>query len=187
MKGEKAANLNVVVGTSDLRNPRVVVDVEKIIMHRGFGSIIMQNDLALIKTKQPVIVKGTSAVTLPTKNQDFVGKKAIVSGFGTTKEGGSASLTLMTTTLDVLSDSVCRMAYLLGYRSQSMMCAGHLRGGQDSCQGDSGGPLVVKNGRVSLLAGVVSFGRGCGRTLVPGVYVRVSNFIDWIQDEIRKN
>ena len=47
--------------------------------------------------------------------------------------------------------------------------------GRDACNGDSGGPLVC-NGK---LTGITSFGNGCGN--VPGVYTRVSNYVEWIQ------
>ena len=84
------------------------------------------------------------------------------------------------------------------------MCAGSEAGGQDSCEGDSGGPLVVKgkNGRWSL-AGIISWGIGCGdRSVVcvivtilkvtcnnnfrnrPGVYTRISEFRNWIRNVI---
>jgi len=66
-----------------------------------------------------------------------------------------------------------------------MMCAGELSGGQDACQGDSGGPLSFKtfhNGTVKWwLKGVVSFGVGCGRKNLGGVYADVFQFTDWIQ------
>lgn len=51
-------------------------------------------------------------------------------------------------------------------------------------QGDSGGPLVtsVDNDTVWSQAGIVSFGRGCGEPMIPGVYTRVSRYQDWIRN-----
>lgn len=42
-------------------------------------------------------------------------------------------------------------------------------------QGDSGGPLIVNGVQV----GIVSFGEGCGKN--PGVYTRITSFVDWIK------
>lgn len=57
---------------------------------------------------------------------------------------------------------------------QTQMCAGGVEG-KDSCQGDSGGPLMgedTSNPRrpYIYLAGVVSFGIGCGEAGYPGIY-----------------
>ena len=75
------------------------------------------------------------------------------------------------------------------------LCAGGVDGGADSCKGDSGGGLYVKKNTTDfgelesspyLMVGVVSFGSfECGIG-VPGVYTRVSKFVDWIKNNIRQ-
>ncbi|CAH0712953.1 unnamed protein product, partial [Brenthis ino] len=71
---------------------------------------------------------------------------------------------------------------------EHQICGGKLSGGVDACQGDSGGPLQVKiplpessEGSMHFLIGVTSFGIGCALPDLPGVYTRVSSFIDWIE------
>ena len=53
-----------------------------------------------------------------------------------------------------------------------------------ACQGDSGGPLINADG---YQLGVTSWGMGCGRPGVPGVYAKVSAEIEWIKRTICEN
>lgn len=68
--------------------------------------------------------------------------------------------------------------------TDNMLCAGVEKGGLDACQGDSGGPLLVKNADLNTfhLAGVVSWGEGCAREGYPGIYTRVSQYVQWIEE-----
>ena len=58
-------------------------------------------------------------------------------------------------------------------------------GGLDSCQGDSGGPLMLRDDVTNryFTYGIVSWGEGCAKAGKFGVYVRIENFVDWIQYE----
>ncbi|CAK1542038.1 unnamed protein product [Leptosia nina] len=70
------------------------------------------------------------------------------------------------------------------------MCAGKIEGGVDTCQGDSGGPLQVKlketkyEGSMHMVIGVTSFGIKCGKKDQPGIYTKVSSFLDWIESVV---
>ena len=60
--------------------------------------------------------------------------------------------------------------------------------GKDSCQGDSGGPVVYRPDINSNFhqVGLVSFGtRICGIG-IPGVYTKISSFLDWIDENLEE-
>ena len=91
------------------------------------------------------------------------------------------SSSLQEVNLPLVNLTQCREA--LGEAvTDNMLCAGGVLG-QDACQGDSGGPLMGTDPDTDrvYLAGVVSWGVGCAREDLPGVYTRVSRYTHWIR------
>ena len=73
---------------------------------------------------------------------------------------------------------------------RTQLCAGGERL-KDSCSGDSGGPLIglsMPGRRLPFIQiGIVSFGSvRCGTTNVPGIYTRVTEYLDWVLDNLRE-
>lgn len=104
-------------------------------------------------------------------------------GFGDVFEGAMGAWapdTLQEVWLNHVPARQCREAYNGDptYDPRFMLCAGGARG-RDTCQGDSGGPLLNADDGVQV--GITSWGMGCGRPGVPGVYARVSAELAWIK------
>ncbi|XP_061296427.1 transmembrane protease serine 4 isoform X3 [Bos javanicus] len=72
-----------------------------------------------------------------------------------------------------------------GEVTKTMMCAGLPEGGVDTCQGDSGGPLMYHSDWWQVV-GIVSWGHGCGGPTTPGVYTKVTAYLNWIYN-VRKS
>ena len=100
----------------------------------------------------------------------------------------SNSPILLGTNVDYITNEQCRSDFdyeknpnLQPVTEGNMCAAGD---GTGHCSGDSGGPLVIANGTdpamdPTIQVGIVSWsGRPCGT--YPGVYTRVSSYIDWI-------
>ncbi|XP_028616836.1 serine protease 41 [Grammomys surdaster] len=65
--------------------------------------------------------------------------------------------------------------------TKDVFCAGAEDGSADTCSGDSGGPLVCSMDGLWYQIGIVSWGVGCGRPNLPGVYTNVSHHYNWIE------
>lgn len=176
--GKPPAEMRVVLGRTDLRKPGgAAVDVLEIWTHPAFQSALTGADVAVLTLAAP---QSSPTIPLSTDPADAApGVPGIVLGWGFIAETGPTSAVLQETTVPVQSDSYCAVAYV-EYDPAAMLCAGYPGGGPDTCQGDSGGPLVA-DGR---LVGITSFGTGCGRPGLPGVYARVASYAADLADQL---
>ncbi|XP_077065058.1 transmembrane protease serine 13a [Siphateles boraxobius] len=186
-----SGNWRVYVGTISQNTPQAPLIVKKIIVNTNYNRNTNDYDIALLKLTSPVAFSNTiQPICLPTFDQTFSdGLECRTSGFGTTQEGADHSSTiLMDVSVDVIDTRVCNSSQVYrGAITKNMMCAGDMDGGRDSCQGDSGGPLmcVGDNGRW-YLAGITSWGAGCGQRQKPGVYSRVTSLLPWIYSTMQQ-
>lgn len=176
------ATIAVLVGALDLtdKDQGNLIGVADVIVHPAFSLTTQVNDIALIELQVPV---NEFVIELPAAGSNIptAGESAIVAGWGRTTENGFISGPLLEVDLPVLAHVQCLPFYIETLRSDANVCAGaSAAGGADSCQGDSGGPLFVERNGFYVQAGIVSYGFGCGRPNIPGVYTRTSNYTQWV-------
>lgn len=148
----------------------------------------MNFDISVIPIPSPLtFTAAIQAIRLPTNgqiNSTFVDTTAVVSGWGSTVQGGGASQTLNWVNMRVISNTVCMNTFGGAVVVGHVVCAtGIASSSQGHCGGDSGGPLTVVEAGATTLIGVVSFGAATGCDLpYPSGYMRTANFVHWIHE-----
>lgn len=163
-------------------------------------------DIALIRLKTAVIYTDyVRPICLPLRGNDAdryllrPGMTGVITGWGDKKQRlpklAKVLKKMRQADVPVVNQTKCKKANKKYVVTDNMFCAGYFNGTHgDACQGDSGGPLAIENS-LSLdvanerwvLAGVISWGRGCGGMGTYGVYTRVSMFVRWINNQINKD
>jgi trypsin len=172
----------VAVGTHFLSGAAdgVRIAVKKETRHPSYAASTINWDYNIIELATPV-TEYAPVKLLASDPLAFAGTSATVMGWGTTRSGGLQSKELLRVNVTIRTDADCKAANIKGAPiSPQMFCAGGVAN-KDSCQGDSGGPIIIEGGAEGdVLAGVVSWGEGCGIAGKPGVYAKVSSAKDWI-------
>uniref|UniRef100_A0A8C3V059 Peptidase S1 domain-containing protein n=1 Tax=Catharus ustulatus TaxID=91951 RepID=A0A8C3V059_CATUS len=169
----------------------VSIPLSLLLPHPSYAGEATSGDLALARLARPVrFGPGLGPVCLPSPTLRFPpGTRCVSTGWGEWSLSPPESpRRLRQLEVPLLPLGLCRRLYgtdlgpALPPRpiQPDMLCAGHPEGGKDTCKGDSGGPLVCPSSGRWVLAGIVSWGEGCGVPQRPGVYTRVSAFSDWI-------
>jgi len=166
------------------------VDVASIVTHPGYRR--SQNDIALVKLSRAVSFSSrVQPACLPTKEADHTGQDTLLAGWGKLAFDSSTSKTLQEVTLRVVNPQQCentfkkqltfRFSFPGGFQGTKICANGADGASKDACQGDSGGPLTVRGAEQRYqVIGVVSTGSGCGNPAFPGIYTKVSKYVDWI-------
>lgn len=189
------------------------VSVGQVLQHPEYSKLTVQNDIALLRLSEPVeLNERVQIACLPLSSDrnnqidnQFTDLPAWAVGWGTTTYAGSTSDQLRQVGLSVYNATMCR--FVQGRKDWSkQLCAGEYNGGKDTCQGDSGGPLYTlddkfrvggeqegtkengekKGERKFVVAGITSYGDGCAQKYSPGIYTKVSAYVDWIKSSIEE-
>ncbi|XP_072369234.1 enteropeptidase isoform X1 [Scyliorhinus torazame] len=158
--------------------------IDRILMNPHYNKRSKDSDIALMHLVAPVnYTEFVQPLCLPARKQQFLpGGMCYIAGWGAVAENGPPASVLQEAEIPLVSNQKCQKQLPQYNITENMMCAGYEEGGVDTCQGDSGGPLSCKQGNEWFLAGVTSFGHGCGLPHSAGAYARVTEFVDWIQE-----
>ncbi|MCA9195915.1 MAG: trypsin-like serine protease [Planctomycetales bacterium] len=184
VEAETPDTMKVISGRYDLRtNDGEVLPVDSIFIHRNWNPVTNSGDIAILFLTEPSSSTPFDFVRTNQTSLTAPGIMARTAGWGAT-ENDTSPPELYDVEVPIISNSVANQVnWLAGEVSASMLAAGST--GKDSCQGDSGGPLVVLNDEGDyVLAGITSWGIGCGEPNKPGVYTRVSSYASWIESVV---
>ena len=176
-------NFDVILNMHDLNTDTGdAYPVRRVIIHPEFNNVSLDNDIALIQLKNaanyPIIAPMIT-------HKISSGTSATIIGWGKLSEHGQLSKKLQQVSVPIISNNICIEAFEKDpfdvIISSNQICAGEPDGGKDACHGDSGGPLIIRDSDNWVLAGIVSWGRGCARPGYYGIYTRVSMYLDFIE------
>lgn len=195
---DKAEKLEVILGRTFRKqnsSSEQIFKVDKYWTHEKFDNETFDNDIALLRLKSDIGICAVNApevlpVCLPEPGLVLPSwTECEISGYGRDKEfSAEYSERVKRGYVRLWPNERCVPDVLSGRPvTTNMLCAGDTRGLDDACKGDSGGPLVCRNKDRMTLMGVISWGDGCGQKDKPGVYTRVTNYINWINGKIKAN
>ncbi|XP_067641433.1 serine protease persephone-like isoform X2 [Eurosta solidaginis] len=185
--------------TEQMKNA-VEIGVKRTHLHPDYTSASVYNDIAVVELQSDVEYSANVYPTClytepenPSKSSELY-----VSGWGVidTRTRDKSNV-LLKARQEIVDNSRCNESYAENGFSRrnrigiisTQLCAHDPTLTRDACQGDSGGPLIVVVDEALSkfrIVAVISVGFSCG-TSTPGIYTRVSSFLDFIESVVWPN
>ncbi|XP_064482491.1 transmembrane protease serine 9-like [Ornithodoros turicata] len=173
-----------------------LIEVQKVKVHPRWDSRRIRNDVAVLTLARRLNYTGAdkhlSPICLPKENTTVPDDEiCTATGWGRTEYGGDLPKVLQKVNLPIVSTARCQSyyddIYPITVQGDKMICAGYDEGGRSTCHGDSGGPLQCPGvGDRQVIVGVTSWGVRCAGPRRPGVFARVTNFLDFIHEQVQE-
>ncbi|XP_061395948.1 serine protease 1-like [Musca vetustissima] len=181
-----ASSATVYLGATVRTSPKVTYTVasSEFRQHSGYNSIVLRNDISLIKIPSVTYTAYIKKIELPAISSSYstyAGDMAIASGWGLVSDSATAVASkLQYAPMEVITNSVCANTYGSLIITSKNICTA-TPSGTSTCSGDSGGPLALVNS--GKLIGVTSFVSSAGcQSGAPAGFVRVTSYLDWIKE-----
>lgn len=183
---KRAPAASVMTGATDISKPVEVMPVSEITIHPKFSGFFQTWDFALLRLQRAVkINEQVQPIRLPSwaqKKKSFKKVQATMCGWG--RDGKNEVIPrgqMKAVQLKVISNFDCWWHYPL-YLGDTNICTSSKDG--LPCEGDEGGALFFTDtdGLPTLIGiSAYEFSWGC-LSLYPAVYARVTEALQWIQD-----
>jgi secreted trypsin-like serine protease len=175
--------LRVIGGRTDMRtNEGTVRKVVRVWIHPLYKQTGWTGDVAVLTLDRSMPYRTLRMVTAEDTDVYQEGSAARVLGWGVQSNTNEGAKILQQAQVPTVANADCKQAYGGLFNAKHWVCAAYMQGGVDTCGGDSGGPLILQ-GR---LAGITSWGEGCALPGKPGVYTKLTTYVDDVKREVRR-
>ncbi|KAJ6652121.1 hypothetical protein lerEdw1_013161 [Lerista edwardsae] len=161
--------------------------LRKIVLHAAYVDMNEGYDIAMAMLSRPVVFNDSiRAICAPYSTHQFpFGSTCWTRGWRTDSPRGRNS-SLGGVEVKILGPQTCNCIYNKTSEPEisitsDMLCATPHKSNM-RCEEGIGEPLICNEKGKWFLAGISSFGKGCGTVVHPGVYTRVSAYQNWMME-----
>ncbi|XP_035824760.1 acetylcholine receptor subunit alpha-like [Aplysia californica] len=187
LDGQSVYNLRVGLGWHQLTTPHgseQIHNIASISVHKDYNPNAggYPNDIAILTLENAAQLNNyVGLAKLAKSDSSFAYQSCIISGWGQLSGSGGSADFLKQASITKITNADCLDLWdgVPGARIyDTHICV--YEQPKSSCSGDSGGPMICDG----YLAGVTSWGVSSCDGTFPSVYVRVSEFLFWIENQL---